>query len=106
MYALDIHILSSRSEGFPNVLAEAMACGTPCVTTDVGDAAMIVGDTGWVVPPKNPQVLANAILEAINEKQNNPLMWEVREQACRDRIVDNFSIEKMVAGYHQVWFKK
>ncbi|EOZ5531037.1 glycosyltransferase family 4 protein [Vibrio metschnikovii] len=104
MNGLDIHVLSSSfGEGFPNVLAEAMACGTPCVTTDVGDAAVIVGDTGWVVPSKNPQALAKAMLEAMEEKQNNPQAWQARKQACRDRIVNNFSIEKMVAGYHQVW---
>ncbi|EKO3643306.1 glycosyltransferase [Vibrio metschnikovii] len=105
MNNLDIHVLSSSfGEGFPNVLAEAMACGTPCVTTDVGDAAVIVGDTGWVVAPKNPPALAKAMLEAIEEKQNNPQAWQARKKACRERIVNNFSIEKMVEGYHKVWF--
>lgn len=104
MNGFDLFVLSSVSEAFPNVLNEAMACGTPCITTDVGDAAVIVGDTGWVVPPKDPQALAKAMLEAIEEKQNNSQAWQARKQACRERIVTNFSIEKMVAGYQRVWF--
>ncbi|WBA17144.1 glycosyltransferase family 4 protein [Salinivibrio kushneri] len=105
MNSLDIHILSSSfGEGFPNVVSEAMACGTPCVTTDVGDAAFIVGQTGWVVPPKKPHELASAIVEAIDEKQNSPQAWQARKKACRQRIVENFSIDKMVENYHQVWF--
>jgi glycosyltransferase involved in cell wall biosynthesis len=104
MNALDIHVLSSSfGEAFPNVLAEAMACGTPCVTTDIGDAALIVGNTGWVVPPKDMQALANAIMQAIKEKQENHLAWLNRQKECRERIVDNFSIEKMIDAYHRVW---
>lgn len=106
MNGFDLFVLSSVSEAFPNVLNEAMACGTPCITTDVGDAAVIVGDTGWVVPPKNPQALAKAMLETMEEKQNNPQAWQARKQACRERIVNNFSIEKMVEGYHRVWFNE
>jgi len=104
MNSLYLHVLSSSfGEAFPNVLAEAMACGTPCVTTDVGDAAVIVGETGWVVPPKNPQALADAILIALNEQQTNPEAWASRKVACRERVVENFSIETMVERYHQVW---
>lgn len=104
MNGFDLFVLSSVSEAFPNVLNEAMACGTPCITTDVGDAAVIVGDTGWVVLPKDPQALAKAMFAAMEEKQNNPQAWQARKQACRERIVNNFSINKMVEGYHQVWF--
>lgn len=103
MNCYDLFVLSSSSEAFPNVLNEAMACGTPCVTTDVGDAAFIVGDTGWVVPPKNSQKLADAILLAMDEKLTKPDAWLYRKTACRVRIVNNFSLETMIYKYHQVW---
>lgn len=102
MNALDIHVLSSVSEAFPNALAEAMACGTPCVTTDVGDAGVIVGDTGWIVPPSNYEVLANAVSDAIAETQNAE-QWAARKSMCRNRVVSNFSLERMVDNYHNVW---
>ena len=92
-----------KNTAFPNVLAEALACGTPCVTTDVGDAAVIVNNTGWVVPSKNPQVLAAAILDALEEKAHAPEAWKERKRKCRMRIVENFGIDKMIENYHRVW---
>ena len=104
MNAIDINVLpSSSGEGFPNVLAEAMACGTPCVTTNIGDAALIVDDTGWVSPPNDPIALSNSIIEAIEEKSHDEESWALRKQNCRSRIVENFSLDKMIKNYHLVW---
>jgi glycosyltransferase involved in cell wall biosynthesis len=101
MNGLDLHVLASSSEGFPNVVAEAMACGTPCVVTDVGDASFIVGDTGWVVPPRDSQRLADTIELAI--KESNRSGWVTRSIAARQRIEKNFSIDNMIRNYNAIW---
>jgi glycosyltransferase involved in cell wall biosynthesis len=103
MNGIDLFVLSSKSEAFPNVLNEAMLCGTPCVTTNVGDAAMIVGNSGWVVESENPHSLANAISNAAEEKSLENSLWENRKNKCRARIIDNFSIEKMTLKYKKEW---
>ena len=104
MNGLDIHVLSSSyGEGFPNVVAESMACGTPCIVTDVGDSAFIVGKTGWVVPPKNSIKLAKAIEKALSEK--GTIKWNKRCIKARLRVKEKFSIGKMIKLYNKVWNK-
>ncbi len=103
MNALDIHVLSSVGEGFPNVVAEAMACGTPCVVTNVGDAALIVASTGWVVPPSDPTALAGCIEQAMLAMRS-PLQEKISGE-CRQRIVECFGIDRMVAAYEDIWCK-
>jgi glycosyltransferase involved in cell wall biosynthesis len=101
MNGLDLHVLSSCAEGFPNVVAEAMACGVYCVVTDVGDAAYIVGDTGVVVPPEQAEALARGIETALRE-----VAARGRERAGepgRARVLEHFGIARMVQGYIAVW---
>jgi glycosyltransferase involved in cell wall biosynthesis len=103
MRALDLHVLSSRVEGFPNVLAEAMACGTPCVSTDAGDAEYILGDKGWLVPNGDFNALANAIGEALTERRESPEVWQDRQAASREHIREDFSLQRMVDEYAELW---
>ena len=102
MNALDLHVLSSKFEAFPNVLGEAMACGTPCVSTDAGDSSYIIGDTGWIVKSQDHIALASAISCALNVMKNKRL-WCDKGRLSRARIVNKFSIHKMVDNYCNVW---
>jgi glycosyltransferase involved in cell wall biosynthesis len=101
--ALDLHVLASVSEGFPNVVAETMLSATPNAVTDVGDAALIVGDAGWVVPPGDAGLLARAVELARDEWANSPDRWGERRTAARQRIVERFSLGRMVEAYQEVW---
>lgn len=97
--ALDLLCLSSVSEGFSNVLGEAMACGVPCVATDAGDAARVLGGTGLVVAPGDATALA-AGLEAL-------LVRLAREGSrlgvlCRSRVETEFSLSRLVAATEEL----
>ena len=80
-----------------------MACGTPCITTNVGDSALIVGKTGWVVPPKNKIKLAKAIEIALSEI--GTANWNKRCTKARLTIKKNFSINKMLKSYNDAWIR-
>jgi glycosyltransferase involved in cell wall biosynthesis len=97
---LDLCAMSSRSEGFPNVVGEAMACGVPAVVTDVGDAAYLVGETGIVVPPRDPEALAKAIDQLLSEPD---AAKEDRKRAARLRVEQHFSIESVAARYRSLY---
>ncbi len=101
--SIDLHVLSSLGEAFPNVLAEAMACGIPCVSTDVGDAKEIVGEQGWIVPSQNSEALASAIMSALNERTSEPQKWRNRQLDGIDHISSNFEVHNMVNNFHKIW---
>lgn len=104
MKAFDLFILPSAfGEAFPNVVAEAMASGTPCIVTDVGDSSMMLGQTGWTVPPSDPEALGRAVVNAINERKNEPVKWNSRLDAARQHILANYTLEGMHAGYLATW---
>lgn len=98
--ALDIATSSSWGEGFANVIGEAMACAVPCVVTDVGDSALIVGDGGRVVPPRDPHALAAAwqALLGVPAAQRRAL-----GMTARRRVERHYSLRAVVAQYEDLY---
>jgi len=91
---------SAFGEGFSNAIAEAMACEIPCVGTNVGDTAALIGDTGAIVPPGDPDRLSSAIASL--------LVMSTEERAdlgrrARERIIENFGIRALVRRTRTAW---
>lgn len=100
MAAADLLVLSSAwGEGFPNVLGEAMACGTPCVSTDIGDCRNLIGDTGYVVPPRDPSALKGAVMELLVDDERRSDLGA----RARNRIETNFSIDIIAQSYANLY---
>jgi glycosyltransferase involved in cell wall biosynthesis len=95
--AFDLAVSSSVSESFPNAVAEAMACGVPCVTTNVGDAARIVGDPSLVVRPAEPSALAAAMESVLSR----PWTYDDR-RGLRARIERSFGVARMIESTESV----
>jgi glycosyltransferase involved in cell wall biosynthesis len=99
--ALDVACSSSSyGEAWPLTIGEAMACGVPCVVTDVGDSALIVGETGRVVPPKSPEALANAWEEILTLDPHERARLGM---TARRRIEDRFDLSDAVAHYERLY---
>jgi len=97
---MDILCSSSVTEGFSNSICEGMSCGVPCIVTDVGDSAVIVGDAGIVVPPSAPDTLAASIIKLLQmpTKERRRL-----GESARTRIVELFGIPRMVTATEKVY---
>jgi glycosyltransferase involved in cell wall biosynthesis len=99
--ALDILTSAAAyGEAFPNVLGEAMACGIPCVATDVGDSALIVGDLGHVVPPRDPQALAAAWRSLLDMGEDVRRDLGLR---ARRRVIDAYGLGAVTARYEALY---
>src|SRR5690348_10012432 len=97
---IDIAVSSSQTEAFPLAVGEAMAAGTPCVVTDVGDSAFLVGDTGRTVPARNAEALAEAIGNLIESGGKRRLLLGT---AARARIEKLFSLTTIVERYQDLY---
>jgi glycosyltransferase involved in cell wall biosynthesis len=100
MSALDIMVSSSTSESFANVIGEAMACGVPCVVTDAGDSAAIVGSTGVVASTGSPASLAESVLDLAERLADDG--DRLRAEA-RARVESEFALDVMVEGTERVF---
>jgi glycosyltransferase involved in cell wall biosynthesis len=101
MPGLDAFALSSAyGEAFPNVLIEAMASGVPCVATDVGESALILADTGLVVPPRDPGALAAALERLLAA---DPAERARRGEAARRRVLDHYALTAVADRYLRLY---
>lgn len=100
MNAIDVLVLPSHGEAFPNVVGEAMACETPCVVTDVGDCAEIVGETGRTVPVGDMYGFADAVLDMLALSQSQ--MQSIGRSA-RARVIDRYDIDRIARKYRELY---
>jgi glycosyltransferase involved in cell wall biosynthesis len=98
--AFDIACSSSSAEGLSNTISEAMACGVPCVATDVGDSALLLGDTGKIVPSQDPQAFAAACCELLALSPGQRFQFGMRG---RERVRQYFSLSAVVARYQNLY---
>ncbi len=100
--ALDVLVSASWTEGFPNAVGEAMACGVPCVVTDTGDCAAMVGDAGVVVPPGDGAALARALPEMLRRPAHERSAMGARGRA---RIAADYTLAACTARYAALYAK-
>ena len=99
---LDLHILLTYSESFPNVIAEAMSCGVPCISSNEGEAKKIISKNGYILKGNNKKEVFDKIIQIINIKKNNS-EWVKLKRNCKMHIEKNFSLQLMIDNYNRLW---
>ncbi len=100
---IDLLLLTSHSESFPNVVAEAMLCATPVLSSDVGSSKKIIGDCGFIMNKNNNITILNNLKKFIVLFQYRKKEWKNLKKKSQIRIKKNFSIEKMSNQYLENW---
>ncbi len=100
MAGADFLVSSSYSEAFPNVIVEAMSVGTPCISTNAGESANIIGNTGLVVPVRDVLELSKAIIKFLNIDDENIISMGIK---AKERIAQNYSLKKCLNKYEKLY---
>ena len=101
MNSLDLHVLSSSyGDSFPNVLLESMACGTPSISTDIGDAKLIINNNDFLVNKSNANLLCKSIMNCFTMYKDDK-KWRVLQNQVRKNVIDKFNLIKMTDSYDQ-----
>jgi glycosyltransferase involved in cell wall biosynthesis len=103
MSSFDVLVSSSLAEAFPLVIGEAMATSRPCVVTDVGDSAYLVGDTGRVVPSRDPNALASATLDLLSVPSASR---RALGEKARARIAKCFDLDLIASRYEALYLEE
>ncbi len=101
--AIDLLVLTSNAESFPNVVAESMLCSTPVLSCDVGCAKRIIKDCGFIIKSNNHKSIFCGLKKTINIFKNEKKKWKYLKKYSRLRIKKNFSIPKMSNAYINNW---
>ena len=97
--AFDINILTSKKECSPISLIESMSTGIPCISTNVGDAIELIGDSGWVVNTSDYKSIAKLIMDINLDKK----ILKIKSNIARKRVEKNYPIEKMINKYKKLY---
>ena len=100
---IDLFLLTSHTESFPNVLAESMLCETPVLTSNVGNASNIVGECGFIMDSNSFDSIFFHLNKTIKILVNDKKKWNLLKKKCRLKIKKDYSLEKMSNLYMSNW---